>query len=68
MPGVEVRSDRTVLWEGLVIAIEPLLCTGAPWVVEAPDGWTLRTPDGSLAAQIEHTVVVTAGRPLVLTT
>lgn len=67
VPGVEVRSDRTRLWEGLVIAIEPFLCTGAPWVVEDPDGWTLRTPDGSLAAQVEHTVIVTAGEPLVLT-
>jgi hypothetical protein len=25
------------------------------------DGWALRTPDGSLAAQYEHTVVVTRG-------
>ena len=30
------------------------------------DGWTLRTTDGSLAAQFEHTLVVTHGRPLVL--
>jgi methionyl aminopeptidase len=30
-------------------------------------GWTLRTVDGSLAAQFEHTMVVTHGRPLVLT-
>jgi methionyl aminopeptidase len=67
VPGVEDRSDRTVLWEGLVIAIEPFLCTGAPWVVEDPDGWTLRTPDGRVAAQVEHTVVVTSVHPLVLT-
>lgn len=67
VPGVEVRSDRTRLWEGLVIAIEPFLCTGAPVVVEDDDGWSLRTPDGSLAAQVEHTVVVTTGEPLVLT-
>jgi methionyl aminopeptidase len=31
------------------------------------DGWTLRTADGALAAHVEHTIVVTAGRPLVLT-
>ena len=40
---------------------------GATHAVEGGDGWTLRTADGSLAAQFEHTVVVTHGRPLVLT-
>jgi methionyl aminopeptidase len=36
-------------------------------VVEDADGWTLRTPDGSLAAQVEHTMVVTTCAPVVLT-
>ena len=67
VPGVEDRRDRTVLWEGLVLAIEPFLSTGATSVVEADDGWTLRTPDGSVTAQFEHTVVITQGAPLVLT-
>jgi methionyl aminopeptidase len=67
VPNVEDLSDRTVLWEGLVIAIEPFLCTGAPSVAEDSDGWTLRTPDRSLAAQFEHSVVVTRGKPLILT-
>ena len=66
MPGVEDRSDRTRLWEGLVLAIEPFLSTGATWADEADDGWTLRTP-GHLSAQFEHTVVVTTGKPLILT-
>ena len=52
---------------GLVLAVEPFLSTGADVAVEARDGWTLRTPDGSLSAQFEHTIVVTHGRPLVLT-
>jgi len=64
---VEDRSNSTLLWEGLVIAIEPFLSTGATSVVEDADGWTLRTPDGSLAAQFEHTIVVTNGEPIVLT-
>ena len=64
---VEDRSDPTLLWDGLVIAIEPFLATGATDVVEDADGRTLRTPDGSLAAQFEHTVVVTTGDPIVLT-
>jgi methionyl aminopeptidase len=61
------RGDSTVLWEGLVIAIEPFLTTHATHVVQAADGWTLRTPDGSLGAQFEHSIVVMKGEPIVLT-
>jgi len=66
VPGVEDRRDTTTLWEGLVLAIEPFLTTGAQWAHEADDGWTLRTP-GHLSAQFEHTVVVTNGAAIVLT-
>ncbi len=64
---VENRRDRTKLWDGLVIAIEPFLSTGADEVFCEDDGWTLSTPDGSLPAQFEHTVVITGGEALVLT-
>lgn len=64
---VEALAERTNLWEGLVLAIEPFLATGATHTVTAADGWTLRTGDGGLVAQFEHTVVVTDGHPLVLT-
>ena len=67
MPSVEDPADDTVLWEGLVLAVEPFLSTGATVAVEDADGWTLRTPDRSLSAQFEHTIVVTHGKPLVLT-
>lgn len=67
VPSFDNPGDPTRLWEGLVLAIEPFLSTGATYAVEDADGWTLRTPDASLAAQYEHTVVVTAGQPLVLT-
>lgn len=67
IPSVEDRRDRTTLWEGLVIAIEPFLSTGANHVVDGDDGWTLVTPDGSLTAQFEHTIVVTTGEPIILT-
>ena len=67
VPGIEDPRDRTVLWEGLVLAIEPFLSTGARRSRPGDDGWTLHTEDGSAVAQFEHTVVVTAGAPLVLT-
>ncbi|MEN3273221.1 MAG: methionyl aminopeptidase, partial [Actinomycetota bacterium] len=46
---------------------EPFLTAGVPAIVEDADGWTLRTVDGAVAAQFEHSIVVTAGEPIVLT-
>jgi methionyl aminopeptidase len=67
VPNTTHGRDRTVLWEGLVITIEPFLTTGARTVFQDDDGWTLRTPDGSHGAQFEHTLIVTRGAPLVVT-
>jgi methionyl aminopeptidase len=33
-----------------------------------PDGWTVITADGSLAAHFEHTIAVTDDGPQILTT
>lgn len=52
---------------GLVIAIEPWLLETTDRIVTDPDGWTLRSRDGSRGAHSEHTVAVTEGDPLVLT-
>ena len=59
--------QRDVLTEGLVLTIEPMVGAGSPRVVEAADGWTIRTRDGSLSAHHEHTLVITRGAPQVLT-
>ncbi|MFJ5118203.1 type I methionyl aminopeptidase [Kitasatospora sp. NPDC088548] len=53
---------------GLVLAIEPMLTAGGrDDYCTDPDGWTLRTTDGSRAAHIEHTVAITEDGPRVLT-
>jgi methionyl aminopeptidase len=67
VPNTFNPKDRHVLQEGLVITIEPFLTTGATIAVEGDDGWTLRTPDGSRGAQFEHTMIITRGRPIVVT-
>ncbi len=56
------------LESGLVIAIEPWFMAGGndSYRVD-PDGWTLRSGDGSRAAHVEHTVAITAGGPRILT-
>lgn len=53
--------------EGMVLAIEPMVTAGQPEVVTGPDGWTVITKDGSLAAHFEHTVLVTKRGPEIIT-
>lgn len=60
-------TAREWLLEGLVITIEPIIAAGSGVAVESEDRWTIRTADGSLAAHHEHTVVITKGKPRVLT-
>jgi methionyl aminopeptidase len=52
---------------GLVIAIEPWFLHTTDRIVTDPDGWTLRSVDGSRGAHSEHTIAVTDGDPIVLT-
>lgn len=52
---------------GLCIAIEPMFTLGHFETRVEPDGWTVATADGSLAAHWEHTIAVTADGPRVLT-
>jgi methionyl aminopeptidase len=67
VPNCYVPSLRDQLTEGLVLAIEPMICTGSGRIKEEPDGWTIRTADRSLAAHYEHTVVITRETPVLLT-
>lgn len=67
IPGYYEPTDRRVLHEGLVIAVEPFLSTKSRFVTEEADGWTLSTQKGNLSAQFEHTLVVTKGKPILLT-
>ncbi|MDO5699580.1 MAG: type I methionyl aminopeptidase [Dermatophilus congolensis] len=52
---------------GLVIAIEPWLLETTDEIYTDPDGWTLRSKDGSRGAHSEHTIAITDGEALVLT-
>lgn len=69
-PSVPSHYDgrlTTPLTEGLVIAVEPIVAERSPRVVDNDDGWTVRTADGGYTVHYEHTIVVTRGRPLLLT-
>ena len=60
-------KDERGLEDGMVITIEPFVSMRAIHVVEQSDGWTLKTPDRSLVAQFEHTLVVQKGYPVLIT-
>jgi methionyl aminopeptidase len=61
------EKENRILEEGLVLAIEPFLTTGRGRVREGQDGWSLRTIDRKIAAQFEHTIIVTKNEPIILT-
>jgi methionyl aminopeptidase len=67
VPNVYQPWSRDVLSDGLVITIEPIVCSGDGAVALGDDGWTVSTVDGSWVAHAEHTIVVTQGAPIVIT-
>ena len=60
-------GNRTPMTQGLVITVEPILTCGSGRIREATDGWTVLTAEGAVAVHHEETIVVTRGRPIVLT-
>ncbi|WP_327139689.1 type I methionyl aminopeptidase [Nocardia sp. NBC_01327] len=52
---------------GLTIAIEPWFARTTDRVITDPDGWTIRSADGSRTAHSEHTIAITADGPEILT-
>jgi methionyl aminopeptidase len=65
VPNFSDHSPREELTDGLVITIEPVIAAGSGQVRPKNDGWRFGTEDGS--AHYEHTVVITRGRPVLLT-
>ncbi len=55
------------LLPGMTLAIEPMVNVGSYDVKVLPDGWTVKTKDGSLSAHFEHTVVITPDGPKIMT-
>ncbi|MCT1363392.1 MULTISPECIES: type I methionyl aminopeptidase [Microbacterium] len=52
---------------GLVLALEPWFLATTDELVTDPDGWTLRSADGSRGAHSEHTIAITDDGPIILT-
>lgn len=61
------KGNGVVLEVGMVLAIEPMLTAGDYHLETLPDGWGVKTKDGSLGAHFEHTVAITENGPRILT-
>lgn len=66
VPNFGVPESGVRLTEGMVLAVEPMLCEGDYALKTDDDGWTVRTRDGKLCAHFEHMILV-ASPPVVLT-
>ncbi|AJC95665.1 type I methionyl aminopeptidase [Staphylococcus hyicus] len=60
-------QDKTLLKEGMVLAVEPFISSNASYVTEGKNEWAFETKDKSYVAQVEHTVIVTKDGPLLTT-
>ncbi len=67
VPNFDDPGARGRLTAGLVLTVEPIIAAGSGRSAGGSGGWTVRTADGSLAAHFEHTLVITAGEPILLT-
>lgn len=68
VPNYGKPGRGTLLREGLVIAIEPMINLGKRNITQESDGWTIRTSDRKPSAHFEHTVAIRKEKAEVLTT
>jgi len=67
VPNFVTTEPGSELVPGMAICIEPMITLGSKEVVVLEDGYTAVTDDGSIAAHMEHTVLITENGPEVLT-
>ena len=67
VPNYVESRQRPRLLRGMTIAVEPMVNAGGAGSYVLPDGWTVKTADGSLSAHYENTILITDGEPELLT-
>lgn len=61
------RHDQRRFRKNSVVAIETFISTHSNYAVELNDGWTMVGDKGGFMAQHEHTILITDGKPVILT-
>ena len=67
IPNYGKPNKGPMLKPGMVLAVEPMINQGSRHVYCLADGWTIVTGDGKNSAHYEHTIAITEGEPLILT-
>ncbi len=67
IPNFGPPKTGPILKPGMVLAIEPMINMGSHEVVFMDDKWTVRTVDGLPSAHFEHMILITEGKPEILT-
>lgn len=67
VPNYRPHGRTPKLRPGMVLAIEPMVNAGTAGVTILSDGWTVVTNDRKNSSHFEHTVLVTEGKPEILT-
>lgn len=66
IPNFGTKGTGKKLRSGMTLAIEPMVNLGSFQVKTEADGWTVTTKDGLPSAHFEHTILVTNGKPEIL--
>ncbi len=61
------RFDQRRFKKNSVVAIETFISTSSTYATELSDGWTMVGNKGGYMAQHEHTIIITDGKPIILT-
>ena len=67
VPNYGAKGKGRRLEKNMTIAVEPMINLGVPDVERLSDNWTVVTKDGKLSAHYEHSIAITNGEPLILT-
>lgn len=67
VPNIGRPATGALLKPGMTFTIEPWLAATTDRIRHDPDGWTIRSADGSRTAHSEHTIAITDGAAEILT-
>jgi len=66
VPNYGEKGMGSILEDGMVLAIEPMINLGLPDIIHKNDGWTIVTKDGLPSAHFEYTVAIKKDKTEVL--